>query len=346
MATIKRTSSKKHESEFEVSHSKIKLGRRCLKAYKYRYIDKIQKRVKARPLIIGTLVHSCLESYFRNGHYLPEITKWKELEYKKMFKEEQALHADVIPLVKELIRGYIKTWKASGLEMTWVEKDFRIEIAPGIFLVGKIDGLAQDNKKFKWLIEHKTCKKMPGEEVRMHDTQAIIYSRALPNITGEKFPHGVVWDYLRTKLPAKPEVLKSGGLSTRKNIDTTREVYAREIRKHGYSEASYESILHDLDLKRDSFYRQVKLPFNKSMGDRVMQEVVLRATELRSLEARHKAGEDVFDRNLTRDCSWCDYRVLCHAELRGDDTDFILKHDYIVRVKHDKEVEIEVESSE
>ncbi len=83
MAKIKRTSSKKQDTEFEVSHSKIKLGRRCLKAYKYRYIDKIQKRVKARPLIIGTLVHSCLESYFRNGHYLPEITKWREMEYTK-----------------------------------------------------------------------------------------------------------------------------------------------------------------------------------------------------------------------------------------------------------------------
>lgn len=339
MATKKNQSSK----EFEVSHSKIKLGRRCLKAYQYRYIHKITARVKSRPLLVGSLIHSCIESYFKTGSYTQEIVKWKEKELSKMFKEEQALYQDIIPLTKQLLRGYISNWKRTGLEMIWVEKEFRVDLGSGIILVGKIDGLAKDEKGFKWLIEHKSCKKMPGEEVRMHDTQAIIYSEVLPRITGEEFPHGVVWDYIRTKLPAKPELLKSGGLSTRKNIDTTKEVYLREIKKHGFDVEGYQEILNDLDAKRDSFYRQVKLPFNKSMGDRVVDEVIIRAVNLRSLEERHHAGEDVFDRNLTRDCSWCDYRLICHAELRGDDTEYILKHDYVER-KKDEEVNIEIES--
>lgn len=329
---------------FKVSHSKIKLGRRCHKAYYYKYVLKLKKRVKSRALIVGSLVHSCLESYFRHGYYLPEIRKWKDQEFKKMFKEEQALHADVIPLVKELIRGYIKTWDARGLQMLWVEKEFEVEISPGIVLIGKIDGLAECDKGRRWLVEHKTCKKMPGEEVRIFDTQAILYTRALPFIDEEPVT-GVVWDYLRTKLPAKPELLAKGGLSTRKNIDTTPEVYRREIKRHGLDPRGYEGILEELEAKRDSFYRQIRLPFNQSMGDRVMEELIITSWQLQDLEERHSEGEDCFARNLTRDCSWCDFNTLCHAELRGDDTEYLLKHDYIVR-KDDGEKEINIDTGE
>lgn len=329
---------------FKVSHSKIKLGRRCHKAYYYKYVLKIRKRVKSRALIVGSLVHSCLESHFRNGYYMPEIRKWKDQEYKRMFKEEQALHADVIPLVKQLIRGYLKSWDQRKLTMLWVEKEFEVEIAPGLVLVGKIDGLAECDKKRRWLVEHKTCKKMPGEEVRIFDTQAILYTRALPFLD-EKPVTGVIWDYVRTKLPARPGLLAKGGLSTRKNIDTTPEVYRREIKKHGLDERGYTGILEELEAKRDNFYRQVRLPVNQFMGDRVMQEVIITGRELERLEERHSQGEDCFPRNLTRDCSWCDYNTLCHAELRRDDTEYLLKHDYIVR-KDDGKKEIEINTDE
>lgn len=341
---------------FDVSHSKVKLARRCLKAYQYRYIDKLQKRVKSRPLIVGTLVHSCLEMYFRDGHYLPAILEWKKGEFSKMFKEEQALHADVIPLAKQLIRGYIKNWEHTGLTMEWVEKDFRVQIGNAgepedhistpIYLVGKIDGKARENKRITWLVEHKTCKKMPGEEVRIFDTQVLLYNAAL-HLIGEEPTNGVIWDYLRTKLPTRPKLLAKGdALSVAKNIDTTREVFEREIARHGFNPAGYQDILSELDAKRDQFYRQIKLPMNRGMGQTILDEVVMTARLMYKLEELYRAGTDCMTRNLTRDCSWCDYSSLCYAELRGEDTDYLMKHDYIVRVKHgdQKEDRIEVDN--
>lgn len=337
---------------FDVSHSKIKLARRCLKAYEYRYIQKLQKRVKSRPLIVGTLVHSCLEMYFRDGHYLPAITEWKKGEFSKMFMEEQALHADVIPLAKQLIRGYIRNWEHTGLTMVWVEKDFRVEIGKTvggepIFLVGKIDGKAREGRRFTWLVEHKTCKKMPGEEVRIFDTQVLLYNAAL-HLLGEEPTNGVIWDYLRTKLPTRPKLLAKGdALSVAQSIDTTREVYEREIKRHGLNPAGYQDILENLDSRRDQFYRQIKLPMNQGMGETILQEVVITARLMEELEARHKLGDNCMTRNLTRDCSWCDYSTLCHSELRGEDTSYLMKHDYIVRVKHGHQEEsrtIEVDS--
>lgn len=332
---------------FETSHSKTKLARRCLKAYEYRYLLKLKRRVKSRALIVGSLFHSCLEMYFREGYYLPAIVEWKQGEFKKMFAEEQALHKDVIPLTKNVIRGYISNWKSLDLEMIWVEKEFRIEIAPGIILVGKIDGLAKDSRKLRWLVEHKSCKRMPGEEVRIFDTQVLLYAGALPHL-GEKPVSGVIWDYLRTKLPTKPELLKKGGLSTAKSIDTTREVYLREIHRHGLSPAGYADILDHLDTKRDQFFRQVRLPMNKTMGDNILEELIVTSHLMVWIEAEYAAGRNHCTRNLTRDCSWCDYNTLCHAELRGEDTEYLLKHDYIVRSKNEKTngVELDLDPSQ
>lgn len=328
---------------YKISHSKTKTARRCLKAYQYKYVIKIQRKKKARPLMVGSLVHECVESYFKSGHYLPVIAKWRREEFDKMFKEEQSLHADIIPLVKAMMRGYIKNWKNSGLEMVWVEKPFLIEISPGIFLDGKIDGKARDDKERYWLVEHKSCKSMPGEEVRMFDTQVLTYAQILP-LLGDKV-NGVMWDYLRTKLPAKPELLAKGGLSKRKNIDTTAEVYRREIHRHGLDEEGYEDILSDLEGKRDAFYRQVFLPLNNTMGERILSDMIITSRQMMELEKRHlEDGEDCFTRNLTRDCSWCEYNTLCYAELRGDDTSYLMKHDYKPRKKDEKESQIEVDA--
>jgi hypothetical protein len=46
-------------------------------------------------------------------------------------------------------------------------------------------------------------------------------------------------------------------------------------------------------------------------------------------------GKDIHDRNMTRDCSWCSYYNLCQAELRGLDSEFVKKTQYIVEEKED-----------
>lgn len=327
---------------YRASHSKLKTARRCLRAYYYKYILKLQKRVKSRPLLVGSLVHECLESYFRHGHYLPVIREWKIKEFDKMFKEEQALHGDIIPLVKTLMRGYIKRWEDRGLEMLWVEKSFEVEIAPGIILIGKIDGRARCSKRMEWIVEHKTCKRMPDEQVRQFDVQAVLYNAVLPAM-GEKPVQGVAWDYVRTKLPAIPELLRTGGLSTAKKIDTTPEVYLKTIKKHGLDPKGYTDILEHLESKVDSFYREIKLPFSRQFSETILQHFIVDCYRMIELEKEYEESKDdtIFTCNPSRDCSWCDYQTLCYSELRGDDTSYIMKHDFTKRKRDEKEIPIE-----
>ena len=313
---------------FNISHSKAKLARRCLKAYQYRYIDKIRKRVKSMPLTIGSLVHSCLETWFLGEDYEQEIDNWIKNEYNKMFKEERVEFEDVPNLVRGMMEGYEQFWEDQGLEMVWVETEFELEIADGIQLIGKIDGIAEDNRGRCWTVEHKTAEKMPGEELRMYDTQVVLYAGVAAELDFPK-QTGVIWDYLRKRLPAKPQVLKGGGLSTAARQDTTYEVFMQTLKEMKLSPKGYEDYLETLKEKRNNFFRHVKMPVNKNMITGVRNDIIITSNRLIELEERG----DRWDRNITRDCSWCDYRTLCLAELKGEDTSHLLKFDF-VRSKH------------
>lgn len=312
---------KKPPEVFKISHSKAKVGRKCQMAYYYKYIRKLRAKSKSRPLMIGSLVHESIESYIKNGTYLSVFKEFRENTFVKLNVEERALNADIIDLCKVLVRGWVNRWNRGPYEMIWVEKEFEVEISPGVVLVGKIDGRCRDKETGReWLIEHKTCKRMPDESVRMYDTQTPTYTSVLPEI-GEGPVTGVIWDYVRTKMPAIPELLKSGTLSTRKNIDTIPEVFLREVNRHGLNPDGYKDIISGLS--DESFYRRIPYQVSKSQTLRLREEMIITADYLQELECK----EDYF-RNLTRDCSWCDYKDLCYAELRGDDTSYLIKHNF------------------
>lgn len=315
----------KKTSPFKISHSKAKTARRCPKAYYYKYIRRLNKKVKSRPLLIGSLVHESIESYIKTGSYLGKFKEFQDKIFSGLPAEERALNSDIVPMCKTLIRGWVNRWNELGWEMLWVEKEFEVEVAPGVIFIGKMDGKARDPQGRLWLYEHKTCKKMPDELVRMYDVQTPLYLSIEEEI-GEKPSVGVVWDYIRTKMPAVPEMTKTGGLSTRKNIDTLPEVYAREVKKQGLSLSGYRDIIDGLKANEQSFYRRIQYNVSPQQSLNLREELLITVNYIQDLTKR---GE--FPCNLTRDCGWCDYKDLCYAELRGDDTSFLLNYDFEVR---------------
>ena len=78
------------------------------------------------------------------------------------------------------------------------------------------------------------------------------------------------------------------------------------------------------------------LPLNDTILKNVYEDAVTTANQIR--EFMNKPKEE-FDRNLTRDCSWCEYYPLCQAELRGLDSDFMRKVDYKKKEKGEQENE-------
>jgi hypothetical protein len=315
-----------------ISHSRLKTWRRCHKQYDYRYNKKIEKRLKGRALQVGTIIHECIETAVTGGNWLKTLKKHEDNLDSYFIEEIEEMElGNVIQTCGTLVEEYLKFYKKDGITYKAVEQEFSVPLIEEkeIFFIGKIDAVVSEQKK-PWLFERKTCSKIPDEEIRMSDIQAVLYWWALPQFMNID-PAGVIWDYVRTKAPAVPEPLKAGGLTQRKNIDTLHSIYLKEIVDKKLNTKDYKEILESLKGKEANFFRRIRLPFSKELRDQIVKETKSTALEI------HRLGKVLKDRNMTYDCNRCDYFKLCQAELRGLDTDFILKKYYKERKKDEKE---------
>jgi hypothetical protein len=236
--------------------------------------------------------------------------------------------------VDQIVRGYDERYKDEGLTYLQVEWEIRNELPGGHTFEGHIDKLAQDANGRIWVMDHKSHKQLPNEDARFSDLQLAFYVASCKQ--NDIDVSGLVWDYLRTKLPAVPEVLKNGELSKRQNIDTTWPVYLAEVKRLGLDPRDYKDMQSLLEGNEVKFYRRVWLPSpNASMIKSIVRDISVTAHEIEFLSNHSKV------RNLQKDCTQCEFYQLCHAELRGMDAEFIRETDYVVEEPEDEKDESE-----
>lgn len=322
---------------FTVHQSTIKTWRRCKRQAYYKYIMNLEKRKPSGPALRGTTVHEMLEAD-ANGKDPWKV--WRQFKKKNanLFEAEKEVYGDVVEEVRVLVSGYFEYYKDDPLEAVEFngrrsEHKFRVKLTESIFLEGKIDRIGRDKKKHHWLMDHKTVKQLPSADGKYSDIQSAIYTWVMPQM-GFKKAHGVVWDYIRWKAPTIPEVLKKGGMSRRANIDTTWAVYKQALINNGLDPDDYQDMKEILHGKESDFYVRSYMPMNETMQAQLLDEARTTAREM-----KRKLGKDT-TRTTDRHCDWCQYKNLCNAELRGLDTDFMLKHDFVER-KADEEDETE-----
>jgi hypothetical protein len=314
-----------------IGFSKLRAWRRCHRLYWYRYILFLKRRKPRVQLIRGTILHAMLDAAaVRKDPY--KILKEYEKEYGKLFLEEREEYGDLIANCRQIFDAYRLAYAEDGYKVLFSEYEVQIPL-PGIpqaeaYFRGHIDKILLDPRKRRWVAEHKSHKNIPGEEARFSDLQTVLYAWAWNLLNPRRPVDGIVWDYLRTKLPAVPEELKSGRLSQRANIDTTYDVASAAVVAHckrtGENPKDYAEWLENLRGREDKFFKRVYLPNPpKQMIQTLVDEMVTTTKEI-------LRSNDDTTRNLTKDCAWCSFYLLCHAELRGQDSEFIRKSEYVV----------------
>lgn len=310
-----------------VSHSKIKSWRRCRKQYSYKYIENLEPRRKGRPLVFGSICHEMIEAHANGSDSQLVIKKYTDAA-KQLFTAEVDEYMAIVNDANLLMAHYFIYYNKDGLKFLSIkdksaEHKFEIPLVKGITLNGKIDAVCQTKDKRKWLTEHKTHKEIPSEDIRFRDLQTVIYANALPSL-GIKNVDGVMWDYIRSKAPRVPDVLKSGKLS-KAAIDTLQPVYFQAILDNKLDPKEYQDKLDELRGAEKYFFKRIFMPINAELSKQLLSETVETAKEI-----QEKGGKDM-TRNISRDCSWCSYESLCRAELTGLDADFIRKREFTVR---------------
>jgi hypothetical protein len=303
------------------SHSKVKAFRRCKKVYDYKYLQGLERRQAPHQLARGVIIHSLIDAHCLGNDYKPLLEEYRE-KYSGLWDDEAEGYSSPDE-IESLFLRYLKHWSKDTLKYEKrSEVDLRvIHKESGLGFHGILDKIPSDFSGRKWVMDHKTHKVLPDEATRFADIQTVLYHWAAGE-AGVIDPNrdGVMWDYIRTKPPAVPEVLKSGkGLSRRANMDTDFDTYMGEILKNGFDPADY---VDELNRARDNtFFMRIKLPSpNKDMVKQVVEEFFDTAQEI--LDSKK------FPRNMTRDCKSCSYFQVCQAELRGLDSSFIRKSMY------------------
>ncbi len=327
-----------------VSNSRIKSWRRCRRLHHYKYNEKIERIKPKATLLKGRIIHELIEAYIA-GEDWKEVLAGYEEEYNKLFQEEKEEFGNIIENMETIMNNYISYWEKQPIKYLShqgknAEFDFTIPLVEGMInLTGKIDAVAKDKNGRVWIVERKTFGKgIPSEDLRFSDIQTVIYYKAAQEI-GFPQPNGVLWDYIKSKPPTKPQLLKSGELSKKKKIDSTTDTYLQAIKDQGLNPEDYEDILEELEGKEDKFLRRIYLPSPDQIAEIIMAELIQTAKEIYFLGDISKA------RSLGWDCDpgRCDYYNLCYAELHGLDTDYLKKKEYKQRGEDNDEEKEELE---
>lgn len=304
-----------------VSFSSLKAWRRCHRLWDYKYNRKLRKKVKPVALFRGSLIHDLLDA--RALGTSPEaVLKDYRKQHGTLVRENPEVYGETFfDDAWAIFQGYCKVYEKESLEVIATEARLEVPLTEGLTLVAILDKVLKSPKqRGAWIMDHKTHRILPPGQVRFSDLQTVLYHWAWNQAHPEEPARGIVWDYLRTKAPTVPDLLKKGdSLSQRKDIDTTYEVYLAEIEKYGFDPEDYRELLQSLRDRPNRFYLRVWLPNPPDhLVRQIMQETIITGQALGSDNARSMTGE----------CDRCEYFDLCQAELRGLDSAWLLETDF------------------
>lgn len=266
-----------------------------------------------------------------DGDWVP---KWRELKTRffTMFEEEREELGDLPAETKRIMLAYERRWRKEDQRFTAIdsEVDEILTLPNGLRFNFIIDLIVEDERGGLWLWDHKTVKSFMDEDFMLLDAQLARYFWAAEKM-GYTPLRGVMFNEIRTKPPAVPQLLASGGLSQRKNIDTDYYTYARELKRHGLAPQPYEELLHRLKGNTSKFFRRTIMPKDEALTKRTIQDLIETASEIERAERKGR-----YARTVDKACTWdCEFKDVCITELFGGDASSLMKANFETRKRRD-----------
>lgn len=308
---------------FKVSQSKINTWQRCGYQYHLKYIQRLRKNKKARPLLFGSIIHDMDDAVASGKDPFKALDKWYR-ENTKLFREEIDMYGNIIEDIRVLYKEYQITHKSNSLiplKINGKKAEHKIEapLNKHILFVGRADRVVRA-KESNWLYERKTFTKQPDTDARWRSVQSASYIATMA-IMGWPTVVGTVWDYFRSKAPSEPQILKSGEVSTR-DLDTLPTKLLEFQKREKISNKVMAPLLQKAEARRKDYFPRVFSPIKPRVINAIMQDVV----EISTIMAKNHHTRK--DRHIGQHCSWCDFELICRAEMQGLDVKSIKERNY------------------
>lgn len=334
-------------SAFQVSLSAFQVWQQCETRYYYQYVRKLRIRDKFVAPTLGRVLHEYLEHYHNNlaagysaedshlsaqlktsANVEPEIRQYAQTAYLGGAEELAKELLEIPHLAGRITDRYFKVRGRSDAErykFLLVERWLNLPIYDGIRSTGVADLVTQDQETGRLnLWEHKSTQNVPSDSVRLRDLQTMLYSVKLRWQEGLTID-SVIWNYIRTKEPSVPEVLKSGQLTKRNNLDSTWETYLATAEENGlylgedYSEVRDRLLDRELTVFFPRYEQVIVVSENVLMDDYIIEARRMK----RAREAWANGSTPV--RSISRSCDYCEYNKVCMAVLTGGDEEDVIR---------------------
>jgi len=314
----------------QVSWSEVRIYRRCPKAHEYKYHQRLRRKRRNIPMLKGSILHEMLNAFTKakmmKDYQGPDpwaVLAEYDKTYRDLFLEEQEKYGDVIGDCSAIFEGYVRHHRQDGLKYEASEEFVATDLITDVRFIGYIDRIAVDKEGRRWIMDSKFMRRIPGADERFPELQMVFYFWAWNRSHEDRKADGIMWDYARAKAPTRPELLKNGELSQRKNIDTDARTYLETIGQHGLDPKNYAEMLAMLQGKENTFFERVRLPSPpKELVNLVVEDFRATTTMIQKLKG-------VAPRHMSQfNCQGCEFKQVCEAEVRGLDAEFVKKTQY------------------
>lgn len=332
-----------------VSQSAINRYRRCEQQYYYNDILKIRRRERRFELEFGTYFHTYVEAFYRA---LKEQATASEAHKRALTfmhladktiksyvgtalaagSEDVAKNLSEIPDKAERIAQRYYTIRgendADEYEILFVEERLEVPVDDEITSVGKVDLVTRHRKdKIISLWDHKTSAYPPDLTRGLRDLQTLLYAQKI-KLLHNLHVDEIVWNCIRTKEPTVPEILKSGKVTKRADLDTTWATYEAVLQIAGINLEEYAEIRSRLeDRETTVFFVRQSHPII-AQPDILLRDYVATAKEIEEKKIAWNSQNNPPIRSVDYTCSRCDYEKLCIATITGGDEEDVIRLAY------------------
>ncbi|KKN85699.1 hypothetical protein LCGC14_0275040, partial [marine sediment metagenome] len=203
-----------------------------------------------------------------------------------------------------------------------VEYELAVDYTYWLF-IGFIDAIVQMPDGTCWILEHKTLTREPDFYELFFSLQASGYMWAAQRdpVLSQLDIKGVIFNLLLKTEVKPPKVLKSRKLSKDKRQATSIEMYRQAIADNGLNPADYEQFILGIDPNR--YNKRKKIVPTPAMIDWFDDTIRTVGMEMCSNPVIYPAQ--------ARDCTWCDFKLLCTWVRNGLDWRSIVSAKFVER---------------
>lgn len=320
-----------------ISYSRVASYMSCPYAHYLGYELGVRSAKPQRPLYFGTDFHKLLE--VRNDEKALSEAKEaiKDTYYEIPPQWQSELGPDYLEELFSIFSDYCDIYRDAPIPSI-TEQEFELPMfefrgEPYLFK-GKIDEVYKrksraTGEKFLKVGEHKTFNRRPDNNTLVMNIQKNLYAKAVHILYGI-LPKSVIWDYIHSKPAPQPIWLeRSKRFSEAKSQQITPYSWLRACKEHSIMDKKVLARAEEFRGNVPAFFFRVEQEYDPIMVEETWSGFKFQAHLIAKYGHKNKT------KNMTRNCSFCQYRDICYTQLTGGNLDHLMERSYEVKPRPD-----------